>query len=569
MARTGTWTPIGPSVDVSIVADRATNDLYALGNDARLLLRSGDFGASWSIVPPPPIANCNFYYSIVGNGAIFAAGAFPANGPYDAENCDRSHYKSTDRGASWTLLPPWPFLFVTTSDPTNPSILYGMSVPTSVYKSVDGGATWSLLPTGTPYPFGLDAIVVDANTPSTLYTFGGKSNFLKSTDGGASWITSNTGLPGGPGQPNSGIVGLVQVGSTLILGTDGSGIYRSTDGAATWAPANAGLSNLQLVNLVQGNEPTPTIYALANNGNSTTFFRSTDGATTWVQTGTLNAPFAGGLVFTPQSPPVAYATSAIGLFKSTDATATWTRVPPITNLPNAPVSILLGDTGNPLRLYASIASFRRYALTSADSGKTWSLLALSDGTPVTLVSASTSHPNMVYGRNSLNGALVRSFDAGINWTAILPPLTPGLAFNGVTSVLEGKSDSFVLFAVGNTTFGFGRFPGAIPLVLRSDNDGGEWIDASQGLPQSSQSQTALEAIALDPTSNDILYAATDGGLFKTTNAGASWSPIGPLFPANPASAIVVDPSHPDIVYTAFGVSQVTGQGAGVFASTDG
>jgi photosystem II stability/assembly factor-like uncharacterized protein len=507
MAGTGTWTPIGPSVNTSIVVDATTNDLYALNNNPGPLLRSGDFGASWSIVPPPSVANCNFVYSIVGNGAIFAAGAFPAGGPYDAANCDRSHYKSTDRGASWTLLPPWPFLFVTTSDPTNPSILYGMSVPTSVYKSLDGGATWSLLPTGTPYPFGLDAIVVDANTPSTLYTFGGKSNFLKSIDGGASWVSANTGLPGAPDQPNSGIVGLVQVGSTLILGTNGSGIYRSTDGAATWAPANTGLPNLQLVGLVKGNEPVPTIYVLANNGNSTTFFRSTDGATTWVQTGTLNAPFAGGLVFTPQSPPVAYVTTAIGLFKSTDATATWARVPPTTNLPNAPVPILLGDTGNPSRLYASISSSQSYALTSADSGKTWSLLALPDGTPVTLLSASTSHPSVVYGRNTFNGLLIRSFDAGVHWSTILPPLTPGLTFAGVTSVLEGRSGSFVLFVAGNTTFN--RIPGSIPLVLRSDNDGGEWIDASQGLPQSSQSQTALRAIAVDPTSNDVLYAATD------------------------------------------------------------
>jgi photosystem II stability/assembly factor-like uncharacterized protein len=568
MAGSGTWTPIGPSVHVSVVADAAMNDLYALGNDGSLLLQSGDFGASWSAVSPPPVADCHFLFSVVAGAGIFAGGGFPSGGPYDAPNCSGSHYKSTDRGMTWTLLPEWPFgVFPTTRDPVNPSILYGIYPPTSVYKSVDGGATWSLLPTGTPYPFGLSAIAIDTNTPSTLYTFGGKTNFLKSTDGGASWITANAGLPGAPGQPNSGIVGLVQVGSTLILGTDGSGIYRSTDGAATWAPANAGLPNLQLVGLVKGNEPVPTIYALANNGNSTTFFRSTDSATTWVQTGTLNAPFAAGLVFTAQSPPVAYATSAIGLFKSTDGTATWLRVPPTANLPNAPVPILLGDSGDPLRVYASISSSQSYALTSADSGKTWSLLTFPDGTPVTPLSFRASHPNMVYGRNPFNGALVRSFDAGTHWNGILPPLTPGLTFTGLTSVLEGKSDSFVLFAVGNTTFL--RIPGSIPIVLRSDNDSGEWVDASHGLPQSSRSETALEAIAIDPTNNDVLYAATDGGLFKTTDGGGSWNPIGTGFPANPASTLVVDPSRPNIVYAAFGVSLVTGQGAGVFASADG
>jgi len=562
------WTPIGPSVHVNIVADRGTNDLYALGNDSSLLLRSSDFGASWSVVPPPAIAGCHFAFSVVPGAGLFAAGAFPNGGPFDAQNCDRSHYKSTDLGASWTLLPPWPSVFPTTGDPTNPSIVYGVSVPTSVYKSIDGGATWSLLPTGTPVPFGLDAIVVDANTPTTLYVFGGKSNFLKSTDGGANWVTANAGLPGAPDQPNSGIVGLVQVGSTLILGTDGSGVYRSTDGAATWMPANAGLANLQLVGLVNSNESPPTIYAQANNGNSTTFYRSTDGATTWMQTGTLNAPFAGGLAFTAQSPPVAYATSAIGLFRSTDGTESWARVPPTANLPNDPVPILLGDRGDPWRLYASISPFQSYGLTSADRGNHWSLLAFPDGTPVILLSARTSRPNIVYGRNPLNGVLVRSFDLGAHWSTILPPLRPGLSFAGITSVIEGTSDSFVLYAVGNQDISL-RLPGSVPVVLRSDNSGGEWVDASQGLPTSSQPGVALQAIAIDPTNNDALYAATDGGLFKTIDGGASWNPIGSGFPANPVSTLVVDPSHPNIVYAAFGISPVSGRGAGVFASVDG
>ena len=348
-AGVGTWTAIGPSVEANIVVDTATNDLYASSNNDGRLFRSGDFASTWTSVPPPPVADCSFFISALGNGALFALGEFPSGGPYDAANCQESHYKSTDRGASWTLLPPWPLLEVTTFDPTNPSILYGMYG--GAYKSADGGMTWSLLPTGTPYPFGYDAIVVDTLTPSTLYVFGGKSNFAKSTDGGATWITANTGLPGAPNQPNSGIVGLVQVGSTLILGTDGSGIYRSTDGAATWAPANAGLPSLQLTGLVKGRESTPTLYALVNNGYSTTFFRSTDAATTWVPTGTLNAPSAGNLVFTPQSPAVAYASSAIGLFKSMDGTASWTRVPPTLNLPNDAVPILLGDSGDPSRLY--------------------------------------------------------------------------------------------------------------------------------------------------------------------------------------------------------------------------
>ena len=568
VAGVGTWTPIGPSVATGITVDATTGDLYGGGPNGTSI-RSSDFGATWSViqVPVPDVPDCEFTRIGFVNGIIFVAGNFPANGPYDTPDCLGARYRSMDGGATWTLLPPWPdVIIVATFDPTNPNVLYGIHIPTSVYKSVDAGSTWSLLPTGTPYPFGLDSIVVDANTPSTLYTFGGKTNFLKSTDGGASWVTANAGLPGAPDQPNSAIVGLVQVGSTLLLGTDGSGVYRSTDGAATWAPANADLSNLQLVKLLSSNEPTPTIYALANNGYSTTFFRSTDAGTTWVQTGTLNAPYFLSLAFTSQSPPTAYALTSIGLFRSADGTATWALVPPAANLLGDPVPILLGDTGDPSRLYASISPYSTHALTSPDSGKTWSLLTFADGTPATLLRACTTHPRTVYSYG-LNNAIMRSRDAGGHWSAILLPLSQNtISFSSVTSILEGKSDSSILFAAGNTTFG--RMPGSNPIALRSNDDGVTWIDISKGLP-GSQSQTALEGIAIDPTNNDVLYAATNGRLFKTTDAGASWGPISSFFPANPVAALIVDPSHPNIVYAGFGVSQVNGQGAGVFASTDG
>ena len=425
--------------------------------------------------------------------------------------------------------------------------------------------TWSLLPTGTPYPFGFDTIVVDAVTPSTLYVFGGKSNFEKSTDGGATWITANIGLPGAPNQPNSGIVGLVQVGSTLILGTDGSGIYRSTDGAATWAPANTGLPNLQLTGLVKGREPAPTIYALANNGYSTTFFRSTDAAMTWVQTGTLNAPSAFNLVFTPQSPPVAYVSSGIGLFKSADGTATWTRVPPTPNLPNAEVLILLGDNGDPLRLYASSGS---YELTSDDSGNTWSLLALPDGTPITPLQASTSRPGAIYGFNPINGVLVQSLDAGRDWTGLGPlTLPPPITYFVPSSLLEGQRNSGILFAAGN--IGSSRLPSTNAFLQRSDDDGAHWTDVSQGLPGVPQGP-ALSAIAIDPTNNQNLYVAGVGGLFKTTNAGALWNAIGSGIPNGLATALVVDPGHPTTLYAAFGAYPPTGTlGMGVYASSDG
>src|SRR5439155_13126092 len=56
------------------------------------------------------------------------------------------------------------------------------------------------------------------------------------------------------------------------------------------------------------------------------------------------------------------------------------------------------------------------------------------------------------------------------------------------------------------------------------------------------------ALTIDPSNSEVIYAATDGGVYKSTNAGASWSAIGnltdPLFPVS----LVIDPSNSQTIY---------------------
>ncbi len=83
----------------------------------------------------------------------------------------------------------------------------------------------------------------------------------------------------------------------------------------------------------------------------------------------------------------------------------------------------------------------------------------------------------------------------------------------------------------------------------------------------------VRTIAVHPTNPSLWYAGSvSGGVFKTTNAGASWSPTDD-FAANLAiTSIVIDPSNPSIVYAAtgegfFNIDAV--RGAGVLKSTNG
>ena len=72
--------------------------------------------------------------------------------------------------------------------------------------------------------------------------------------------------------------------------------------------------------------------------------------------------------------------------------------------------------------------------------------------------------------------------------------------------------------------------------------------------------------------NEYYFGATGGGLWKTINGGATWSPVtdGQLTSSS-VGAVSVAPSNPDIVYLGMGESELRGniaQGDGVYKSTD-
>ena len=82
----------------------------------------------------------------------------------------------------------------------------------------------------------------------------------------------------------------------------------------------------------------------------------------------------------------------------------------------------------------------------------------------------------------------------------------------------------------------------------------------------------VNAIALHPTDPDIAYVCgAQGGLWKTTDAGASWTAMTDQFPSLATGAVAVAASSPDVVYLGTGEANFSIDsywGAGVFKSVD-
>ncbi len=77
-------------------------------------------------------------------------------------------------------------------------------------------------------------------------------------------------------------------------------------------------------------------------------------------------------------------------------------------------------------------------------------------------------------------------------------------------------------------------------VFRSLDGGANW--ASSGLPQS------IDALAIDPEIPSIVYAGGIGGVWRSTDSGASWSAFDNGLEGRWVGALAVDPEDPTFLY---------------------
>ncbi len=84
-------------------------------------------------------------------------------------------------------------------------------------------------------------------------------------------------------------------------------------------------------------------------------------------------------------------------------------------------------------------------------------------------------------------------------------------------------------------------------------------------------QGRVNAIAVDPTNSNIWYVgAPAGGIWKSANAGATWTNLFDDFPQIGVSGIAIDPNNPNIIYIATGDDDAADSySVGVFKSVDG
>jgi hypothetical protein len=114
-----------------------------------------------------------------------------------------------------------------------------------------------------------------------------------------------------------------------------------------------------------------------------------------------------------------------------------------------------------------------------------------------------------------------------------------------------------------------RFQAAPPPI-----SGTQWQSIGpEGIPISQGSIGRLTAIAVHPTDQNTVYiGGAQGGVWKTVNGGASWTPLTDHECSLAMGALAIDPVNPQIVYAGTGEQHYSADsyyGCGVLRSSDG
>ena len=184
------------------------------------------------------------------------------------------------------------------------------------------------------------------------------------------------------------------------------------------------------------------------------------------------------------------------------------------------------------------------------SGAPWTSNGPTGGI-VNAVAVDPTVPTTVYAGTN-GGGFFKSLDGGVTWS----PISTGVA-NVAGTVVSGLAVDPVtparLYATASAGVNAGGFTqnGGFS-VYESTDAGANWA--------STPIEVLVEALALAP--GTLLAGTLDGGMWRSTDGGGTWTPTAFLGTFDAIRALAADPSTPGTVYAGTTLS-------GAFKSTDG
>ena len=345
-----------------------------------------------------------------------------------------------------------------------------------------------------------DSLTLSAPQPATAFS-GLRWRHLGPFRGGR--VAAVSGVPGRPNE--------------FYYGAVNGGVWKSIDGGRVWSAVFDEQPIASIGALAVAPSRPDTIYVGSGEStlrDSTGFgngvYKSTDAGATWANVGLPETHHIGRIAIDPKNPDVVFvaaigalysASEQRGLFRSLNGGSTWQRVLRPTTSTGA-VDVVIDPTDSRI-VYASLWATRR---------------------PPWFSYAPTNGPG---------GGLWKSTDGGTTWTQ----MTTGLPTLGIgrSGIAVCPSNPTRLYAVIDCLL---PEPGSAPAapaqvgvpvangqggVFRSDDAGATWRRLS-GDPSLWGRGWYFEKIAVDPRNADIVYVP-NVSVSRSTDGGATWVPL--------------------------------------------
>jgi photosystem II stability/assembly factor-like uncharacterized protein len=319
--------------------------------------------------------------------------------------------------------------------------------------------------------------------------------------------------------------------ATVYVAAALGGVWRTTDAGATWKPLTDALSSLSSGALCfKPGDPGTIYYATGeqhgaiDNFPGDGLFRTTDAGATWTKiagVGLVGSYIARVVAHPTASPNVLYLASDAGLRRSTDAGASWTGFSA-----GSTCTDVVFDPSNGDVVYS--AHWGKGIYKSVDRGVT--NLALTTGLPAAgsgfgriQIAIAPSNPLLLYASyhseatQGLYG-FYKTVDGGLTWTQI-PGVPNYLGSQGWYdhTIIVNPTDANLVFAGG--VYPYGGPTGTPKGVVRSLDGGLTWLDVTAG----TNGQTLhpdQHILAYDAAGR--LWVGNDGGVWYSADHGTTW-----------------------------------------------
>ncbi len=232
----------------------------------------------------------------------------------------------------------------------------------------------------------------------------------------------------------------------MYAGGVAGGVWKSTNGGASWVPLTDSMANLAVSSMAMDPDNSSIIYAGTGEGyfnvdavRGAGIFKTTDAGATWTQLGSTNTSnfrYVNKIVVSPNDSNRVYAATRTGLHRSLDAGATWTQVLNASGVSGCVDLVVRSDQSTDAILAAcgagSFVQGTIYLNTDAGGSGSWTpVLGAVQGEAAmarTSLAIAPSNQNVVYAlaaSNTTSGdfragglhAVFRSTDGGSTWTA--------------------------------------------------------------------------------------------------------------------------------------------------------